>query len=139
MKRRLALGGLLICGLVLVSTLFAHPVANVLVFSDTDGEMLTANHSGQIITNAAATGSQTFDLPPAATGLHFLFAVAAAQKMVVSPESGNLFVGTGIDPAPAAGDALESDTVVGTLIEIVAIDSTKWLQIRKVGSWTVGE
>jgi hypothetical protein len=107
-----------------------------IVHADTNGETFTAASSGWIVTNPNATGSQSFDLPPAAAGLHFLFAVAAAQKIVVNPDNNDLFVGTGISPAPLAGDALESDQVVGTLIEIVAVDSAKWLQIRKVGTWS---
>jgi hypothetical protein len=64
-------------------------------------------------------------------------ALSAAQKFVINPQNEDVFIGTGISPAPAADDALESDQVVGTLIEIVAVDSTQWLVIRKVGTWTI--
>jgi hypothetical protein len=135
--KRLGLAGLALCVVVLVTRLFAHPIANVLVFSDTNGETLTNAHSSQVITNTLATGSQTFNLPAASAGLHFLFALSAAQKIAVNPQNDDVFIGTGISRAPAAGDALESDQVVGTLIEIVAVDSTQWLVIRKVGTWTI--
>jgi hypothetical protein len=132
--KRFGIAGLLLCVAVLVSKLFAHPTANELVFSDTNGENLTAAHSGMIITNPAATGSQTFELPAAAAGIRFIFALSAAQKIKVNPDDNDQFIGNGL--STSAGDALESDQVVGTLIEFVAIDSTKWLQIRKVGTWT---
>ena len=108
----------------------------VIVFTDIDGGGLTSEFSGWMITNPAATGSQTFNLPPTATGMHFIFALSAAQRIVVNPEDNDLFIGTAISPAPAAGDAIESDQVIGTLIEIIAVDATKWLVIRKVGTWT---
>jgi hypothetical protein len=75
-------------------------------------------------------------LPPAIPGTCFLLALSAAQKFVINRQNDDLFIGTGLSPAPAAGDALESDQIVGTLIEVVAVDSTKWLQTRKVGAWT---
>ena len=104
------------------------------MYSPANNETLTDARSGQIITNSGATGTRAFNLPHAATGLHFLFALSAAQKISVNPQDNDIFIGTGL--SPAAGDALESDQAIGTLIEIVAIDSTNWLQIRKVGTWT---
>jgi hypothetical protein len=136
MKRRLALGGLLICVVILVSKLFAHPTSNVLVYSPPDTTTLTDAHSGQIITNVGATGTRTFNLPHAAAGLHFLFALSAAQTIKVNPQDFDLFIGTGL--TISAGQSLLSDSNVGTLVEIVAIDSTNWLQIRKAGAWTNG-
>jgi hypothetical protein len=135
--KRLGLASLLLCVVILVTKLFAHPTLNdfVTVYTDTDGGGLTGDYSGLVITNPAATGAQTFHLPPAVKGMHFIFALSAAQKIVLNPQDNNVFIGTGISPAPADGDAIESDQVIGTLIEIVAVDATNWLTIRKVGTW----
>jgi hypothetical protein len=135
--KRIGLVGLLLCVGIIISKVFAHPELNtfMLVAAHTTGDTFSYAHSGRLVTNPAATGSLTFNLPPAAPGLHFIFALSAAQRIVVNPEDGDLFIGTGITPVPGAGDAIQSDQIVGTLIEIVAIDSTNWLQIRKVGTW----
>jgi hypothetical protein len=68
--------------------------------------------------------------------LHCKFAIAAGQKIDVNPQSDDPFIFTWLNPAPGTGDALESRFAVGTLIEIVVVDSTIWLQIRKVDTWT---
>jgi hypothetical protein len=53
----------------------------------------------------------------------------------VNPDNGNQFDGTAAQPCACAVDAPDCDQVVGTMIEIVALDSTKWIVIRKVGTW----
>jgi hypothetical protein len=134
--KRLGLAGLLLCVVVLVGKLFAHPALNnfVVVFADTDGGGLTGDFSGWVITNPADTDGQTFNLPPAAAGMHFIFALSAGEQIVVNPHDEDQFIG--VAGTPATGEAIESDEVVGTLLEIVAIDSSKWLAIRRVGTWT---
>ena len=134
--KRFGLAGLLLCVVVLVTRLFAHPALNdfVTVFTDINGGGLTSEFSGWVITNPDATGSQTFDLPPAATGMHFIFALSAAQEIVVNPQNDNQIMGfTGV----LEGESIKSSpSTVGTTVELVAIDSTNWLPIRQFGTWT---
>jgi hypothetical protein len=133
--RWLGFAGLVVCVVLLIRSVFAHPVLNsfLLVTPYTTSDTFSYAHSGRLVTNPAATGTLTFDLPPAAPGMHFIFAVATTQKIAVNPDDNDVFIG--LLPTLDVGDAIESDTVVGTLIEIVAIDSTNWLQIRKAGTW----
>jgi hypothetical protein len=133
--KRLALAVLMLCVLVLINRVLAHPALNnfVTVLADEDGGGLTGNHSGLVITNTSATGGQTFTLPHAAAGMHFVFSLSAAQYIEVDPQNLDQIIGF---PTTAAGDKIRSDTIVGTTIELVAVDSTKWLAIRKVGTWT---
>jgi hypothetical protein len=35
----------------------------------------------------------------------------------------------------AAGDAISSNATIGDTVELVALDDTKWLPIRTVGTW----
>jgi hypothetical protein len=131
--KRLGLAGFLLCALFLISKVFAHPTLNnfVTVFADTDGETLTGDYSGLIITNTSATGAQTFTLPDAVVGMHFFFSVAAAQSMVVDPQNEDQILSL----TDAAGDEITSDTSIGTTVELVAIDGSKWLPIRRTGTW----
>jgi hypothetical protein len=124
--KRLALAVLMLCVLVLINRVFAHPALNnfVTVLADEDGGGLTGNHSGLVITNPEATSGQTFTLPDAATGLHFIFSLSAAQYIEVDPQNLDQIIGF---PTTAAGDKIRSDTLIGTTIELVAVDSTKWL------------
>jgi hypothetical protein len=62
--------------------------------------------------------------------------LAKSQHINVNPDNGNQFVDTAAQSCARAVDALECDRVFGTLIEIVAFDSMKWMKIRKVGMWT---
>ena len=134
--KRLALAGLLLCVGLLITRVFAHPAQNsyVNVLIDTNGETLTNDHSGRIITNTGATGGQTFNLPPAVKGLHFIFSLSAAQNIDVNPQNDDKILGLGLSTSP--GDAIRSNTTVGTTVELVAIDSTNWLPISVVGTWT---
>jgi hypothetical protein len=124
--KRLALAVLMLCVLVLINRVLAHPALNnfVTVLADEDGGGLTGNHSGLVITNPEATSGQTFTLPDAATGLHFIFSLSAAQYIEVDPQNLDQIIGF---PTTAAGDKIRSDTLIGTTIELVAVDSTKWL------------
>jgi hypothetical protein len=132
--KRLAVAGLILCGLLLLRTAFAYPARNnyVTVFADVDGGGLTEDFSGWVITNTSATGAQTFTLPPAATGLHFIFSLSAAQDIDVNPQNDDQIIGL----TNAAGDAISSDALLRTTVELVAVDSTKWLPIRTVGTWS---
>lgn len=136
--RRIGLAGLLLCVLFLISRVFAHPTQNgfEVLYGSSGGETLTGAYSGLIITNLNASGIQTLNLPPAVAGMRFIFALSAAQRITVNPDNNDLFIGTGISPAPSAGQALQSDQVVGSLREIVAVNDANWLVIRKVGTWT---
>jgi hypothetical protein len=103
----------------------------VTVYAVTTGETLTEVHSGRIVTNNGATGALTLNLPAAAKGLHFIFSLAAAQSIVVDPQgTDQILVLTDM-----AGDEITSDTSIGTTVELVAVDDSKWLPIRKIGTW----
>jgi hypothetical protein len=133
--KRLGLAGLLLCVVLLLSQVLAHPTLNnfVTVFLDTNGGGLTGDFSGWVITNRDATGSQTFTLPDALVGMHFVFSLSAAQEVVVNPQNNDQIMGfSGV----SQGESIKSNpSTVGTTVELVAIDSTNWLPIRKVGEW----
>jgi hypothetical protein len=134
--KRLALTGILLSLAVLLTRVFAYPTLNsfLTVYTDTNGETLTDLYSGRVITNTGATGSQTFDLPPAATGSHFVFSLSTNKAILVNPQSDDLIIG--LTSGSLGGDAISSDTTIGSTVELVAIDSANWLPIRVIGTWT---
>lgn len=137
--KRLGVAGLLLCIVVLISRVLAHPGQNgfALLFIPNSSETyFTGANSDFFVTNVGATAMRTIHLPPAVAGMRFVFALSVAQKIKVNPDNNDLFIATGISPAPTAGHALESDQIVGSLVEIVAVDDANWLVIRKIGTWT---
>jgi hypothetical protein len=133
--KRLGVLGLILCVIVLIRTVFAYPARNnyVTVLADLDGGGLTEDYSGWVITNTSATGGQTFTLPPAATGLHFIFSLSAAHYIEVDPQSEHQIIGL----TDGAGNRIRSvPATIGTTVELVAVDESKWLPIRTVGTWT---
>jgi hypothetical protein len=81
--KRLGLAGLLLCVVLLLSQVLAHLTLNnfVTVFLDTNGGGLTGDFSGWVISNRDAMGTQTFTLPDALVGMHFIFSLSAAQEV----------------------------------------------------------
>lgn len=134
--KRFGVAGLLLCIVVLISRLFAHPTQNgfEVLYADTNGETFTGAHSGLVITNTGATGGQVFNLPPAVAGMRFTFVLAAAQTIDINPDSNDKILGLGL--STSLGDAIRSNTTVGTAVQLVAIDATNWLPISVVGTWT---
>jgi hypothetical protein len=132
--KRLALGGLLFCIVVLVTKVFAYPTLNsfLTVYPFSTGQTLTELHSGRIVTNLGAMSLLTVNLPPALEGLHFVVSLSAAQQVDVNPQTGDQIIGL----TDNAGDAIRSGSTIGTTVELVALDSTKWLAIRTIGTWT---
>jgi hypothetical protein len=65
--------------------------------------------------------------------MHLIFALSAAQEIVVNPDDNDQILGfSGV----VTGDAIKSSpSNIGTTVELVAIDDSKWLPIRQVGTW----
>lgn len=87
-----------------------------------------------LITNDGATGTITLTLPNAATGECTMVFVAETQQIIVSPQAGDQILGL----TDAAGDDIDSDTVVGTMVSLCAINSTQWAVLGASGTWTDG-
>jgi hypothetical protein len=102
------------------------------VYPFSSGQTLTELHSGRIVTNLGAISLLTLNLPPALEGLNFVVSLSAAQQVDVNPQTGDQIIGL----TDNAGDAIRSGSTIGTTVELVALDSTKWLPIRTIGTWT---
>lgn len=134
--KRLAVAGLLLAVLVLLGKVFAHPAQNEFstLWNDTNGETFAGYQSGVTVTNLGATGNQIFNLPPAVAGMRFTFVLAAAQTIDINPQNDDKILGLGL--TTSAGDAIRSNSTVGTAVDLVALDATNWLPVSFVGAWT---
>jgi hypothetical protein len=122
---------------LLVGFVIAHPVVTldgfVTVIVDTNGSTLADYQCcGQVIVNTGAGGPQTHILPPVVAGMHVTFAIATGQTVTVNPYQNNRILAL----TNAPGDAIASDTTIGTSVELVGIDTTNWLPISRVGTWS---
>lgn len=85
-----------------------------------------------IQTNEGAGAEVVFELPPAVVGLQYTFVVENANGVQIDADAGDsLQISTA-----AAGTSVES-TDVGSVLTLLAINSTTWVAISVVGTWTV--
>jgi hypothetical protein len=132
--KRLGIAGLLLAVSVLLSQALAYPTLNsfLTLWPLTGGGNLNDAYSGALITNLGATGAQTLNLPQAISGLHITVSLAVAQDVNINPDNfDQILVLTN-----EAGDEITSNATIGDTVELVAIDDSKWLPIRTVGTWS---
>lgn len=106
---------------------------NKTVTAKTGNYTVLAADSGTLFTNTGAAGTVVFTLPTAAAGLHYYFYVDAVQT-VQATAAASTTIQVGGSVSTSAGNI--SNNVKGTLIHIVAIDSTHWITLNALGSWT---
>lgn len=89
---------------------------------------VTAAQSYTLITNRGASGSVTFNIPaPTTIGLHYTFCVQAAQQMVVTAASGNIY-GIGL-----SGTSRTIPGILGNNITIIS-DGTDYFIVSSAGT-----
>jgi hypothetical protein len=131
--KRFGVAGLLLVAIALFSKAFAYPTLNNFLTLQpvTAGINVNDGYSGAVITNLGATGALTLNLQRAIKGLHIIVTLSAAQDVNINPQNDDqILVLTN-----AAGDAISSNATIGDTVELVALDDTKWLPIRTVGTW----
>ena len=99
------------------------------------GAVLTAAHSGNIYTNADASGAGSWDLPAATVGLYYSFYVVAAQELRINP-NGSETIGlpsTGVQQA--AGKYISADAV-GEYVHLLCVKAGQWETLGYRGTWT---
>jgi hypothetical protein len=106
------------------------------VVAKTANYTVTPNDSGNVFSNAAATGEVDFTLPTPVAGFSYTFVVAAAQTLkVITPSGTNI----AIDTSNSASGGNITASAVYTSITLVAISTTQWVTraAGNAGSWTV--
>jgi len=88
----------------------------------------------KLFTNEGAAAQIVFNLPTAAAGLRYMFAVQDVLGIQVVAAAGDTIrVG---DYVSVAAGAIQS-VRVGASIELVAINDTEWIAVDTVGAWQV--
>lgn len=97
-------------------------------------EQLLVSDSGKVFVNTAGQGATTFTLPDAAAGLTYTFvdfSATGADDVIIQPQAGDSIDGD------TAGDAVRNTAdEASASVTIVAIDTTNWITISSVGTWT---
>jgi len=93
-----------------------------------------AECSGGIRTNLMATGTYNFTLPPALRNMHITFHNSVAQVIRITPASGET-----IWSIMSGGNTyVDSDGVLGSILELRCDGDGRWKPFLKVGVWTGG-
>lgn len=98
------------------------------------GSSPSSASSGRIFTNEGATGLATFNLPSAAVGLCFEFAVMDTDGIrVVAAAGDDIRIAASVS---ATAGRIDNSTIGGT-VKLVAVNATNWVATAVNGTWTV--
>ena len=108
--------------------LSAKPAIEAHIADDT----LKENESGSVHSNLGATGTVTLTLPASVSkGVHYYFAVQAAQELRIDPGTATIR-----DDSGQTADKYKTANAIGECIHIVADANGDWETISKHGTWT---
>jgi len=106
--------------------------AKLAVESHTADDTLKENESGSVHSNLGATAAVTLTLPASAgKGVHYYFAVQAAQELRIDPGTATIR-----DDSGQTADKYKTADAIGECIHIAADDNGDWETISKYGTWT---
>jgi len=106
--------------------------AKLAVEAHTADDTLKENESGGVHSNLGATGAVTLTLPASASkGVHYYFAVQAAQELRIDPGAATIR-----DDSGQTADKYKTANAIGECIHLVADAESDWETISKYGTWT---
>lgn len=109
-------------------------LSSVKVTANTGTATPGVTDSKTVYTNAGDADGSAITLPSAAAGLEYTVCVTDPQTVTVTAASGdNIRVVS--NPSATAGNV--SSNTVGSVLRLVAIDSTTWLAVSVLGTWSV--
>lgn len=109
--------------------------AKKLVEAHTAADTLTADESGTVHTNKGASGAITITLPVSVAGLHFYFAVEAAQELRIDP-NGTETISLPSDGVPGAAGKYLTANAIGETVHLMCCDDGNWHVMGYTGTWT---
>lgn len=110
----------------------------IYVEAHTANDTLTAEECGTCHTNAGAAGAITFTLPAATAanvGLHYYFAVRAAQELRIDPD-GTDTISLPSDGVPGAAGKYLTANAVGESVRLVCVAVGTWAAFGSHGTFT---
>lgn len=109
-------------------------LSSVKVTANTGTATPAATDSRTVYTNQGDADGSTITLPSAAAGLEYTVCVTDGQTVTVNAAAGdNIRVVSNL--SATAGNV--SSNTVGSVLRLVAIDSTTWLAVSVLGTWSV--
>lgn len=126
--------GITVSGATGAVTFSANGQGTLTVVTKTGNYSVVSGDSGTVFDTTGASAEVDFTLPTAAAGLWYTFHCDAAQTMkIIAGASTTIRLGGAV--SASAGNV--SVATVGYNITLVAIDTTHWIALRYVGTWTV--
>lgn len=104
------------------------------VVNKTSTHTVLASETNTLFTNNGAVGAVTFDLPTAAAGLRYMFAIHAAQTLTIDAPSGATIRNAA---SVSADSGTLADNTKGNYVSLVALNGTEWFVETIVGTWTL--
>lgn len=101
----------------------------------TVADTLKAGECGTLHTNKGASGAIALTLPPAVAGLHFYFAVLAAQELQIEPHTGEVISLPSTGVPEAANDYIKADALRET-VHLMCVEDGAWAVMGYTGTWT---
>ena len=99
-------------------------------------QTLTSSDSGKVVVTTAGTGTQTFTLPPAVAGLHFILVdigISATDTLIINTASDSDLL---LNVATSATTTRSNVGLKRGSMELIALDATNWWIENETGSWT---
>lgn len=103
----------------------------------TADDTLTVHEIGTLHTNKAAAGAVVLTLPAATVGLHYKFAVLAAQNLVIEP-NGTDAISLPSSGVPGTGGVNLIANLAAETVELVCVDAGVWAVFGYTGTWAAG-
>jgi hypothetical protein len=107
----------------------------VTVEAHTAADTLLASETGTCHTNTGASGTIAITLPAAVVGLHFYFAIGAAQILQIEPASGETISLPSSGVPESANDYIAADAV-GETVHLMCCKAANWNVMGYTGTWS---
>ena len=101
----------------------------------TASDTLTRAENGSIHTNKGAGGTIALTLPAAVVGMHFYFAVLAAQILQIEPAAGEV-ISLPSDGIPEAADDYIAANALRETVHLMCVETGAWAVMGYTGTWT---
>ena len=98
-------------------------------------DTLGTDENGTAHSNTGTSGTVVLTLPPATVGLHYFFALGAAQALRIDPDGTETISLPSSGVPGAAGKYLEADAI-GETVHLMCLKAANWNVIGYTGTWT---
>lgn len=109
--------------------------APITVQAKTAAYTATVAENGTCFTNTGASGTFAITLPPATVGLHYYFAIGAAQILQIEPATGGT-ISLPSNGVPETADDYIAADAIGETVHLMCCVAGHWNVMGFTGTWT---